>query len=231
MSFPGRRVRPLRPAWRGEARLSWFRIGIIRTVNLPSYDVVPANEAAWADLAAVFGASGPSARCWCQRYKLAPGEAFVSCPAEDRADRLRDQTGAGHPGSGATSGLVAYTDGEPVGWCAVEPRTAYHGLVRNSSMTAWTGRDEDRTDAGVWAITCVLVRAGHRRRGVSRALVRAAVAYARNAGGRVLEGYPMTSGSALSEELHPGVLSAFLEAGFVEVHRPSARRAVVSIQL
>lgn len=195
------------------------------------YDVVPANEAAWSDLAAIFGVRGPAARCWCQRYKLAPGGAFVSCTPEDRADRLRDQTDAGHPGSGTTSGLVAYADGEPVGWCAVQPRTAYHGLVRNTNMAAWTGRDEDRAQPGIWAVTCVLVRAGHRRRGVSRALVRAAVEHARNAGARVLEGYPMITGSAINEELHPGVLSTYLDAGFIEVHRPSARRAVVAIEL
>lgn len=204
---------------------------MIGVVNLSPYDVVPANEAAWADLAAVFGVRGPAARCWCQRYKLAAGEAFESCPPEVRADRLRDQTDAGHPGSDATSGLVAYSDDEPVGWCAVEPRTAYRGLVRNASMAAWTGRDEDRTDTEVWAVTCVLVRAGHRRRGVSRALVRAAVTHARSAGARVLEAYPMATGSALTEELHPGVLSTFLDVGFIEVHRPSARRAVVAIHL
>lgn len=194
-------------------------------------DVVPANEATWADLATVFGVRGPAARCWCQRYKLARGESFASCPPEDRADRLRDQTDAEHPGSDTTSGLVAYADGEPVGWCAVEPRTAYPGLVRNGSSAAWTGREEDRSDPRVWAITCVLVRAGHRRRGVSRALVRAAVEHARTAGARVLEGYPMTTSSAVSEELHPGVLSTFVDAGFIEVHRPSARRAVVVIEL
>ncbi len=197
----------------------------------PSYEVVPANEASWADLAAVFEVRGPAARCWCQRYKLARGESFVSCPPEDRADRLRDQTDAGHPGSDTTTGLIAYADGEPVGWCAVEPRTAYHGLVRNASMAAWTGRNEDRADSGVWAVTCVLVRTGHRRHGVSHALVRAALEHARVSGARVLEGYPLTTGSAVSEELHPGVLSTFLDAGFVEVHRPSARRAVVAIEL
>ncbi len=200
-------------------------------MSLQSYDVLPANEATWADVAAVFGTRGPSARCWCQRYKLAPGEAFASCTPEDRADRLRDQSDAGHPASEATSGLVAYANGEPVGWCAVEPRAAFGGLMRNASMAAWTGRDEDRADTAVWAVTCVLVKAGHRRRGVSRALVRAAVGHARSAGARVLEGYPMATVSALSEELHPGMLSAFLDAGFVEVHRPSARRAVVAIQL
>lgn len=196
-----------------------------------SYEVVPASEAAWDHVVAVFGARGPAARCWCQRYKLARGEAFGSCSREDLADRLRDQTGAGRSRSAPSSGLVAYADGEPVGWCAIEPRTAYRGLVRNAGMAAWAGREEDRTDPGVWAITCVLVRAGHRRRGVSRALVRAAVEHARDAGARVLEGYPLTTGSVIGEELHPGVLNTFLDAGFLEVHRPSGRRAVVTITL
>lgn len=96
---------------------------------------------------------------------------------------------------------------------------------------AWTGRDEARTDPVVCAVTCVLVRAGHRGHGVSRALLLAVVAHARTGRARMLEGHPMATGSAGSEELHPGVLSAFLEAGFVEVHRRSARRAVVAIQL
>lgn len=196
-----------------------------------SYEVVPANQASWEHLAAVFGVRGPAARCWCQRYKLARGEAFMSCSQEDLAGRLREQTGAGHPGSKLTSGLVAYAEGEPVGWCAVQPRTAHRGLVRNASMAAWTGRDEDRADPGVWAVTCVLVRVAHRRRGVSGALVHAAVEHARIGGARVLEGYPLTTGSAVSEELHPGMLSTFLNAGFLQVHRPSARRAVVAIKL
>ena len=107
--------------------------------------IVPANEASWEDLQAVFGTRGAAAVCWCQRYKLAPKEAFKSFPAEERAHRLRTQTECGHPKSATTSGLVAYLDGEPVGWCAVEPRSAY---VRLGS-TPWAGRAENKTDDGV----------------------------------------------------------------------------------
>ena len=44
----------------------------------PATDVtiVPANEASWEDLQAVFGTRGTAAICWCQRYKLKPREAF-----------------------------------------------------------------------------------------------------------------------------------------------------------
>ena len=88
------------------------------------------------------------------------------------------QTHCGEPGADATTGLVAYLDGEPVGWCAVEPRTAYPGLLRVYRVP-WEGRAEDKTDESVWAVTCVFTRAGYRRRGISRALVRAAVEFAR----------------------------------------------------
>ena len=198
----------------------------------PEISVVPANEATWEELQTILGTRGPAARCQCQRFKLARRESFGSVPVEERAHRLRVQTACGDPGAESTSGLVARLGGEPAGWCAVEPRPAYEGLVRNSSRAAWVGRDEDRSDDSVWAVTCVFARAGFRRRGISRALVRAAVDFAREGGARALEGYPMTTKSgALLEELHVGTLATYLDAGFTEVLRPSLRRAVVRIDL
>src|SRR5262245_15960636 len=93
--------------------------------------VVPANAASWKDLQAVLGTRGDPFRCQCQRCKMRPDEAWASFPVEERAQRLRTQTPCGHPESETTSGLVAYLDGEPVGWCAVEPRSAYPRLLRN----------------------------------------------------------------------------------------------------
>jgi len=196
----------------------------------PTLVVRPANEAACADLDTVFGTRGAAYRCQCQRYKLAPRESFGSIPVEDRADRLRDQTGCGDPDAPSTSGLVAYLDGEPVGWCAVEPRTAYPGLLR-VFRTPWEGRAEDRSDASVWAVTCLFARAGYRRRGVSRALARAAVELARDRGARAVEAYPMTTTGAIAEELRVGTVRTFADAGLVEVSRPSPRRVVMRLEL
>jgi GNAT superfamily N-acetyltransferase len=190
--------------------------------------VRPANLATWPDLQLVFGARGPGSRCWCQRYKLAPKESFGSVPREDRAHRLREQTDWDHPGADRTSGLVGYLDGEPVGWCAVEPRPHYAGLVRVFRVP-WEGRDEDRSDPGVWAVTCLLTRAGYRRRGVSRALALAAVEFARTAGARALEAYPITTTGVIAEELHVGTVATFAAAGLREVSRPTLRRLVMRI--
>ena len=193
--------------------------------------VVPANEAAWDDLQTVFGNRGDAPLCQCQRYKLRPKEAFSKFPAEERAARLLAQTHFGDPGANATTGLVAYLDGEPVGWCAVEPRTAYPGLLRVYRVP-WEGRAEDKTDDSVWAVTCVFTRAGYRRRGISRALVRAAVEFARRRGARALEGYPMLvePGQDITwGEMHVGSRSIFADAGFEEVSHPTLRRVVMRI--
>jgi GNAT superfamily N-acetyltransferase len=194
----------------------------------PDFSVVPANRVSWDHLQAVFGVRGGPARCWCQRYKLAPRESFGAVPAEDRAERLREQSGCGRPRSRSTCGLVAFLDGEPVGWCAVEPRTAYTGMARVSRVP-WEGRDEDKADDSVWALTCFVTRAGFRRRGVTRVLAAAAVDHARSQGARALEGYPITTTEVILEELHVGTVGTFSAAGLQVVSRPTPRRVVMRI--
>jgi GNAT superfamily N-acetyltransferase len=198
------------------------------TAPEPAISVKPANEASWEDLQTIFGTRGQGARCQCQRYKLRARESFGSFPAEERAHRLRQQTDCGHPESDTTSGLVAYLDGNPVGWCAVEPRTAYEGLVRNYRVP-WEGRAEDKADDSVWAVTCLFTRAGFRKRAVSRALARAAVDFARERGARAIEGYPITTKNVIAEELHVGTEGVFAAAGFTEVSRPTLRRVVMRV--
>ena len=192
--------------------------------------VVPANEATWEDIAAVFGTRGSSSVCFCQRYKLHLGEAFSKSLAAERALRLREQTKAGHPHADSTSGLIAYLGDEPVGWCAVEPRPAYFGLLR-VYRTPWEGRTEDKADDSVWSVTCVLVRAGYRRRGIAYELARAAVDHARSRGARALEAYPMRTeaGEITWDEIHVGAQSVFAAAGMAQVNRPGKRRVVMRV--
>jgi GNAT superfamily N-acetyltransferase len=196
-----------------------------------SLSIVPANRANCDDLRTIFGTRGEGARCQCQRYKLRPREAFNSHPPAVRAERLREQTRCGLADADTTSGLVAYLDAEPVGWCAVEPRAAYEGLLRVYRVP-WIGRVEDKTDSSVWAVTCFFTRAGFRKRGVSRQLAAAAVDFARDRGARAIEGYPMITepGKEIAwGELHVGSHSIFAAAGFSEVNRPTPRRAVMRL--
>ena len=103
--------------------------------------IVPANQASWADLQAIFGTADYPGRCYCQRFKTTDCH-WSSLSDQERRGRLREQTHCGHPQAQTTTGLVAYLGTEPVGWVAVEPRTAYPRLLR--TRTAWSGRHEDR---------------------------------------------------------------------------------------
>jgi GNAT superfamily N-acetyltransferase len=200
-----------------------------RATTEAAISIVPANEASWDDLQAVFGTRGEPAKCQCQWFQTAPAD-WRALPLEERTRRLHEQTGCGDPDAEGTSGLVAYLDGEPVGWCAVEPRSVYVHLL--GSRVVWAGRDEDPADAGVWAVTCFVTRKGFRRLGVSRALAAAAVGFARKRGARALEGYPIVvqPGQNMTwGELYVGSRGIFAAAGFAEISRPTTRRVVMRI--
>ena len=149
--------------------------------------IVPANEASWDDLDAVFDARDAS-RCRCQRFKVV-GWMWRDSTLAERLARQQAQTGCGRPDAASTSGLLAYVGDEPAGWVAVEPRPAYPKL--RSLRVPWTGRQEDRDDPGVWAVTCFVVRRGYRGRGLTYLLARAAVDFARGRGADALEAYSM----------------------------------------
>lgn len=198
--------------------------------GLAGLRLLPANEVGWAELRTVFGPRGPGSRCLCQRYRLDRGESFERLGPEVLAERLRGQADCGHPESTVTSGLVALLGDEPVGWCAVAPRPDHVGLVRVVKVP-WAGRAENPADEGVWAITCVFVRAGYRRRGLSGRLAAAAVTHARDRGARAVEAYPLVAGaSAIDEERHVGSVAIFASAGMREVAHPTRRRVVMRIE-
>jgi len=191
--------------------------------------IVPANEASWDDLRAVFGTADYAARCLCQRFKVV-GWVWRDTTFEERTAMLQAQTACGDPDAEATSGLVAYLDDEPVGWVAVQPRTAYPKM--RTLRVPWTGRNEDKDDDGVWAVTCFVVRKGYRGRGLTYHLARAAVDFARERGARAIEGYAMITppGKEITwGELHVGACQVFEDAGFEEVCHPTVRRVIMRI--
>ena len=183
------------------------------------------TEVPWTDVLAVFGSRGDPARCWCQYFKVSNAE-WNTDPAEKRRSMLHDQVTRD---AATPTGVIAYVDGDPVGWSAVEPRPRYSRLATTRVVAA--GSDEAPDDASVWAVTCFVVRVGLRRRGVSNALLAGAVDLARSHGARVIEGYPVdpTATKASSADLYHGALSVFERAGFEVVSRPFPGRAVVRL--
>lgn len=197
-------------------------------IHAEQLTIVPANKASWDDITAIFGTTDQG-RCQCQRFKII-GWIWRDSTLEQRTAMLRAQTACGHPDSAITSGLVAYLDNEPAGWVAVEPRTAYPKL--RTTRIPWSGRHEDKDDAGIWAVTCFAVRKGYRGRGLTYPLAHATIDFARERGARALEAYPMITqpGKEITwGETHVGTRQVFEAAGFKEITRPTLRRVVMRI--
>jgi GNAT superfamily N-acetyltransferase len=191
--------------------------------------VRPANEVPFDDLQTVLG-TATAGRCQCQRQVLGDREWWYM-PVEERRLLLAEQTSANDPDAPATSGLVAYLDGEPVAWVAVAPRPTYRRL-RGRSGIPWKGRSEDPDDVSVWSATCFVVRKGYRRRGLTYELARAAVGFARSRGAAALEGYPIVAkdgGTVVWDEASVGTPQVFRAAGLEEVSAPTIRRRVMRI--
>lgn len=104
-------------------------------------------------------------------------------------------------------GLLAYRDGEVVGWCNAAPRALLEAFADEP--------DPDAAELG--QITCFVVALPHRRTGVARALLDAACEMLRDQGLRIAEASPLRDARSEAEH-HHGPLSLYLSAGFV-VHR------------
>ena len=195
--------------------------------DAPALRIVPANEASWDDLQTVL--TGAAGRCQCQRQRLGDHDWF-RMPESERAAILRAEAHCDDPRARETIGIVAYEGDEPVGWCAVDVRGVY-GRLRGSPVP-WEGRSQDKDDPSVWAIACLVVRKGYRKRGLTYPLVAGAVEHARARGAAAIEGYPMvTAGTVTWDELSVGPVGPFLAAGFREVSHPTKRRLVMRLDL
>jgi GNAT superfamily N-acetyltransferase len=149
--------------------------------------------------------------CSCMRWRMT-GAEFKASDKEARVAALAASAEAGEP-----VGVLAYEDGEPVGWCAVAPREGLRGLERYRALARI-----DETP--VWSVVCLFVDASVRRRGLTSGLLRAAARYAVAAGARVVEGYPVEPDAKLYTYM--GSPAAFTAAGFHDVTPPGRERRV-----
>ena len=169
-------------------------------------EVRPVTHDRWDDLLRVFGPNGARAGCWCMVWRLSSTE-MRRLPAEGRRDRLETLVAEDTP-----TGLLAYADDDPVGWCSVGPRETFGRLVRSRSLPP-----PDEQPA--WAITCFYVRAGFRRRGIASALVHGAVAHAAGSGAAALDGF--AGRNTDDKPASSGGTGLFRAAGFDEAPNAS----------
>jgi GNAT superfamily N-acetyltransferase len=162
------------------------------------------------------GGTPITAGCWCQFWHLR-GKAYDAGWGGGNRGRLEQQVR-----SRPAPGLLAYLDGEAVGWCRLGPRESFERLETSRALARVD--DED-----VWSLVCFYVHPAAKRRGVASALLEEAVEHAAKHGAPILEAYA-------ARETHPnidaytGYLPMFLAAGF-ETAREGGRRTIVRRRL
>jgi len=184
----------------------------------PALEILPLTKERLPDLAALFGQGGDPKWCWCAYYRLRGMDFSAATAASNREvlERAVEATTA----EDRAPGLIAYRDGEPVGWVSVGPRDDYERL-RHSKVL---GPLDDRP---VWSIVCFVVARRARKRGIANALLDAAAAYAREHGATLLEAYPVDTGGGRvsAATAYKGTLAMFKRAGFEVAARRQANRA------
>lgn len=174
----------------------------------------PIRRNLWTDLEELFGLNGACGGCWCMFWKLR-GKAYD----ESRGSATR-QMHKSLVDAGAVTGLLAYLDGEVVGWVAVEPRGAYEKLAHSRAL-------KPVDDEPVWSVTCFFVAKQYRRKGITVGLLKAAVEHVRSQGGKIVEGYPVdVKDEAAAPFIFTGTASAFQKAGFKEAARNTPTRPI-----
>jgi GNAT superfamily N-acetyltransferase len=115
--------------------------------------------------------------------------------------------------------LLAFDGDVAVGWCQLAPRSSLPWLDRT-----WRLERIDRVP--VWSLSCFYVRKGYRKRGVTSALIAAAVKAARRARAPALEAYPL-DGDLTPSASSTGYASTFARAGFGTMARRVPSRPIM----
>lgn len=175
-----------------------------------TWEVLPVTAERFDDLAAVLNPSRNPRHCWClsPRLRLRDIEELGEGSRELAMRRLCERP--------IPPGVLAYRDGEPVGWCNVGPRAEMSRLTHSRTI-------QTVDDVPVWSVVCLVVRVGHRRQGVTEVLLDGVVEHAAAAGAPTLEAYPVEPQGRMDTTMaFVGTVSMFERAGFTKVAQTNA---------
>jgi GNAT superfamily N-acetyltransferase len=182
------------------------------------YVTRPLTPETWPDFAALVEANnGVWGGCWCIGFHR-EGIGRESTAAGNRDAKLA------HVTNRTVHQVLVYLDGECVGWCQYGP-PAEVATIKNPKAY-----QRDLVELPDWRIGCVFTGPGHRRHGVARAGLAAALDAISQAGGGTVEAYPEQvdgRGPQRGAYLQTGPEDLFEEFGFVRDRRIAKWRWVM----
>ncbi|WP_449394241.1 GNAT family N-acetyltransferase [Devosia riboflavina] len=171
----------------------------------------PVTDKTVGDFEKLFSAKGSPNYCWCMAWRATPDEI------KNSSRPLRKKQMLGRIADGVQVGLLAYEEGEPIGWISLAPKENFRKL----------GGVEEGD--GVWSLTCMFVPRARRGEGLANDFIKGAATYVKKQGGKLLEAYPVDPDSPSYRYM--GFVPAFERAGFAETGREGKRRHVMQLSL
>ena len=181
----------------------------------------PLTPETWDDFAALVEAHGGVwGGCWCMGFHP-EGVGKGHTAGQNRENKQA------HVRRGSVHQLLVFDGEECVGWCQYGAPAELPNIQNQRTYGAGLSDSADLPD---WRIGCIFTGKGHRRAGVARIAVTAALEAIERAGGGLVEAYPEQvegRGPQRGAYLHTGPETLFEELGFVRDRRIAKWRWVM----
>jgi len=186
--------------------------------TMPSYTARPLDAGTWDDFARLVEANnGVWGGCWCMGF-------HPEGVGRDRTASQNREAKHEHVRNGTAHQLLVYDGDECVGWCQYGPPAELPNIKNPRAY------DQGLRELPDWRIGCIFTGKGHRREGVARAAVTAALAAIEAAGGGLVEAYPEQVEGREPQRgayFHTGPETLFEELGFERDRRIAKWRWVM----
>lgn len=191
--------------------------------ELPDYDITdemtfePLSRKNWHLFTELFGERGACGNCWCMYFRLGKGEFTEGKQDDGNKNAMKQLVWDDMP-----TGLLGIYEGRAIGWCAFAPRADYPKLQRSRVH-------KPIDNEPVWSVTCFFIDKQFRRMGVSVAMLKGLIGYAREQDIAIIEAYPAipTQESLPDSFAWIGLYRSFEKAGFQIVDHTSKSRPMV----
>jgi GNAT superfamily N-acetyltransferase len=185
----------------------------------------PLTPDRWDDFVALFETDSICRGCWCIHHRL-PVAVLKGADRSVRKSMMRKIVKSGPP-----PGLLAYRDGEAIAWLALTPRPATPDWNTGRKASA-AFAPEDAEDPKTWAASCFFIRKDARGQGVTAALLKAGIEWAKGEGARRIDACPMAHDEKRSPiGLFVGPKRVFERAGFATLIERKPGRPLMRLEL
>lgn len=184
---------------------------------LASLRFEPLTKTNWFQLEELFGPKGACGNCWCMYDRLNKSDFTEGKINDGNKEAMKALVWEGQP-----VGVLGFYEEIPIGWCAFAPRQDF---LKLSKSRVHKPIDEKQ----VWSIPCTFIGKKFRRQGVSVAMLKGVIAYAKEQGIKIIEAYPTipTKDKIPDAFAWIGLYKSFERARFQIVDRTSKNRPMV----